>query len=164
VAVVPLTWSESVFIFGQQAGDIAQSVISSTPQTLSNAWQNVGKVVDEHGRIAFEHLNNIVTELNTNHIPRVMNGVDSFAQEALTVYIPKTFEKLGQVKDEPLKVVQWLTNHPVEAAGTFVSGAVGLCPVLITGPVLWAAGFGGLGPVGGESTARPCLSTPSKLL
>jgi len=155
---MPATWSDKFFIFGQQAGDIAQIVIDNTPQTLSNACQNVGNVVSHHGPIALEHLNNIVTELNTNHIPRVMNGVDIFAQEALEIYIPKACEKLKQAKDDGLpKLTQWAHDHPGEVVGVVASGIVSVLPELVTGPLLWAAGFGGLGPVGGESTIRPCL-------
>ena len=44
----------------------------------------------------------------------------------------------------------WVKDHPAEVVGVVASGVVSVFPELITGPVLWAAGFGGLGPVGGE--------------
>jgi len=149
--VTPPTFSEKLFSFGQQASDFAQSVVSNTPQTLNSVRQNIEQVVNEHGPVALEHLNNIVTELQTNHIPRVMNEADKFAQKALTIHIPQACEKLKQAKTENLpKLTRWVKDHRAETAGVVASGAVSILPELVTGPLLWAAGFRGLGPVGGE--------------
>jgi len=154
VPVIPHTWSDSFYTFGQQAGNVAQIVIINTPRTLNNVLLSVGAVVNEHGPVALKHLSNILDELETKHIPNIINEADKIAQEALTVYIPGALKKFEQVKDNELpKLTKWVKDHPVEVAGAVTSGAVAMFPELIAITVLWGIGFGGLGPVGGKSTA-----------
>jgi len=102
--------SDNFRAFGQQAGDVAQQVISSTPQALSDAWQSVGKVISEHAPIAREHLNNIATELRTKQLPSVINKAD-FSPEALTVHVLEAGDKLEQAKGKASQLLQWIKDH-----------------------------------------------------
>ena len=120
---------------------------------MKKVGQNIEQVVNEHGPVALEHLNNIATELKTKHISKLMNEADKFAQDALTVHIPKAREKLEQAKEEGVPiVVQWVKDHPGETVAIAGAGYVAAFPVLVTAPMLWGLGFGGLGPVGGKFT------------